>query len=220
MLRLRRDVRRALPVAGAAVLRRRRHHRAAGGPRPGRGRVRLLGGQPGGGRPGPTTARDAERLHAVLPGGRDTAGEVPLTEQEEANLRESATSRWARTEIEKRGHEDRPKFCGRCPTIRTPLGQRVGCCSTEYRSGFPRKREDVPDESDRFYLDADNVRKVGFFHQPPGREHVRVTVEYVSGEVKVFEVTRACSRACSRSCSPSDRGSEASEKATSRRVGE
>ena len=33
----------------------------------------------------------------------------------------------------------------------------------------------------------DNVRKVEFFHQPPGREHVRVTVEYVSGEVKVFE---------------------------------
>ena len=45
----------------------------------------------------------------------------------------------------------------------------------------------MPDESDRFYLDPDNVRKVEFFHQPPGREHVRVTVEYVSGEVKVFE---------------------------------
>jgi hypothetical protein len=46
----------------------------------------------------------------------------------------------------------------------------------------------VPDEPDRFYLDADNVRKVEFFHQPPGREHVRVTVEYASGEVKVFMV--------------------------------
>ena len=32
------------------------------------------------------------------------------------------------------------------------------------------------------------VGKVEFFHQPPGRERVRVTVEYVSGEVKVFEV--------------------------------
>jgi hypothetical protein len=46
----------------------------------------------------------------------------------------------------------------------------------------------MPDEPDRFYLDADNVRKVEFFHQPPGREHVRVTIEYVSGEVKVFMV--------------------------------
>jgi hypothetical protein len=45
----------------------------------------------------------------------------------------------------------------------------------------------MPDEPDRFYLAPDNVRKVEFFHQPPGREHVRVTVEYVSGEVKVFE---------------------------------
>ncbi len=46
----------------------------------------------------------------------------------------------------------------------------------------------MPDQSDRFYLDPDNVRKVEFFHQPPGREYVRVTVEYVSGEVKLFMV--------------------------------
>jgi len=46
----------------------------------------------------------------------------------------------------------------------------------------------MPDEPDRFYLDPDNVRKVEFFHQPPGRERVRVPVEYVSGEVRVFTV--------------------------------
>jgi hypothetical protein len=48
----------------------------------------------------------------------------------------------------------------------------------------------MPDDPDRFYLDPDNVRKVEFFHQPPGRERVRVTVEYVSGEVKVFTVRK------------------------------
>ncbi len=68
--------------------------------------------------------------------------------------------------------------------------QRVGCCGDGYRSGFPCKGEDVHDEPDRFYLDPDNVRKVEFFHQPPGREHVRVTVEYASGEVRVFMVRK------------------------------
>jgi hypothetical protein len=43
------------------------------------------------------------------------------------------------------------------------------------------------DKSDKFHLDPDKVRKVELCHQPPGgRERVRVTVEYVSGEVKVL----------------------------------
>ena len=43
------------------------------------------------------------------------------------------------------------------------------------------------DKSDRFHLDPDKVRKVELCHQPPGgRERVRVTVEYVSGEVRVL----------------------------------
>ena len=45
------------------------------------------------------------------------------------------------------------------------------------------------DKSDRFHLDPDKVRKVELCHQPPGgRERVRVTVEYVSGEVRVLTV--------------------------------
>jgi hypothetical protein len=42
------------------------------------------------------------------------------------------------------------------------------------------------DESDRFYLDPNNVRKVELVHQPTSREGVRVTVEYVTGEVRVL----------------------------------
>ena len=43
------------------------------------------------------------------------------------------------------------------------------------------------DKSDRFHLDPEKVRKVELCHQPPGgRERVRVTVEYVSSEVKVL----------------------------------
>ena len=43
------------------------------------------------------------------------------------------------------------------------------------------------DKSDRFYLDPDNVHKVELSHQPPGgRERIRVTVEYVTGEVRVL----------------------------------
>ena len=44
------------------------------------------------------------------------------------------------------------------------------------------------DISDRFYLDPDKVRKVELCHEPPSRERVRVTVEYVSGEVRVLTV--------------------------------
>jgi hypothetical protein len=44
---------------------------------------------------------------------------------------------------------------------------------------------------DTFHCDPDNVRKVEFVHQPPGREYVRVTVEYVSGEVRVHVVYKS-----------------------------
>jgi hypothetical protein len=47
-------------------------------------------------------------------------------------------------------------------------------------------------KSDRFHLDPDNVRKVELCHQPPGgRERVRATVEYVSGEVRVLTVHKS-----------------------------
>ena len=45
----------------------------------------------------------------------------------------------------------------------------------------------IDNKSDKFHVDPDKVRKVELCHQPPGgREHVRVTVEYVSGEVRVL----------------------------------
>ena len=47
------------------------------------------------------------------------------------------------------------------------------------------------EKSNRFYLDPDKVRKVELLHQPPGRERVRVTVEYVSGEVRVLTVHKS-----------------------------
>ena len=49
----------------------------------------------------------------------------------------------------------------------------------------------MPDEPDVLYLDPDNVRKAELCHQPPGRERVRVTVEYVSGEVRVLTVHKS-----------------------------
>ena len=49
----------------------------------------------------------------------------------------------------------------------------------------------MTNESDRFYGDPDNVRKVELLHEPPGHEHVRVTVEYVRGPMKVFAVDRS-----------------------------
>ena len=42
-----------------------------------------------------------------------------------------------------------------------------------------------------FHRDPDNVRKVEFVHQPPGGEYERVTVEYVSGEVRVHVVYKS-----------------------------
>ena len=47
------------------------------------------------------------------------------------------------------------------------------------------------DNSDRFYLDPDNVRKVELYHEPPSRERVRVTVEYVTGEVRVLAIHKS-----------------------------
>jgi hypothetical protein len=47
------------------------------------------------------------------------------------------------------------------------------------------------EKSNRFYLDPDKVRKVELLHQPPGRVRVRVTVEYVSGEVRVLTVHKS-----------------------------
>jgi hypothetical protein len=47
------------------------------------------------------------------------------------------------------------------------------------------------DKADRFYLDPDNVRKVELSHEPPSREVVRVTVEYVTGEVRVLTVHKS-----------------------------
>jgi hypothetical protein len=44
------------------------------------------------------------------------------------------------------------------------------------------------DKPDRFYLDPDKVRKVELLHEFPSRERVRVTVEYVTGELRVLRV--------------------------------
>ena len=46
-------------------------------------------------------------------------------------------------------------------------------------------------EHEETHYDPDKVRRVEFFHEPPGRQHVRVTVEYVTGELKVYVVDRA-----------------------------
>ena len=47
------------------------------------------------------------------------------------------------------------------------------------------------EKSDRFYLVPDKVRKVELCHELAGRERVRVTVEYVSGEVRVLTVHKS-----------------------------
>ncbi len=47
------------------------------------------------------------------------------------------------------------------------------------------------DKSDMFYLDPDQVRKVELVHEPPSREHVAVTVEYVTGELRVLTVHKS-----------------------------
>ncbi len=45
--------------------------------------------------------------------------------------------------------------------------------------------------SNTFHRDPDKVRKVEFVHQPPDGEYERVTVEYVSGEVRVHVVYKS-----------------------------
>jgi hypothetical protein len=62
---------------------------------------------------------------------------------------------------------------------------------TSTEAAFCRKGERMTDKSHTSHLDPDNVRKVELWHQPPGRERVRVTVEYVSGEVRVFRVHKS-----------------------------
>ena len=53
------------------------------------------------------------------------------------------------------------------------------------------------DKSDGFHLDPEKVRKVELCHQPPGgRERVRATVEYVSGEVRVLTVHKSLLTQC------------------------
>jgi hypothetical protein len=49
----------------------------------------------------------------------------------------------------------------------------------------------VSDKPHRFYLDPDEVRKMELCHEPPGRERVRVTAEYVTGEVRVLMVHKS-----------------------------
>ena len=47
------------------------------------------------------------------------------------------------------------------------------------------------DNSDRFYLDPDKVRKVELSYEPRSRERVRVTVVYMTGELRVFTVAKS-----------------------------
>jgi hypothetical protein len=51
----------------------------------------------------------------------------------------------------------------------------------------------MSDKADMSYLDPEKVRKVELCYQPqpPGRELVRVTVEYVSSEVRVLTVHKS-----------------------------
>jgi len=46
----------------------------------------------------------------------------------------------------------------------------------------------MPERPIDFYRDPDKVRKLECFHQLPGREYIRVTVEYVNSEVRVHVV--------------------------------
>jgi hypothetical protein len=49
----------------------------------------------------------------------------------------------------------------------------------------------MSDKSHKVHLDPDKVRRVELCHQPPGRERVPVTVEYVTGEVRVVTVHKS-----------------------------
>ncbi len=47
------------------------------------------------------------------------------------------------------------------------------------------------DKSDSFYLDPDQVRKVELSYEPRSRERVRVTVVYMTGEIRVLTVDKS-----------------------------
>ena len=47
------------------------------------------------------------------------------------------------------------------------------------------------DNSDRFYLDPDKVRKVELSYEPRSRERVHVTVVYMTGEIRVLTVSKS-----------------------------
>jgi hypothetical protein len=49
----------------------------------------------------------------------------------------------------------------------------------------------MSDKSHRFHLGPDKVRKMELCHEPPGRERVRVTIEYVTSEVRVLTVHKS-----------------------------
>jgi hypothetical protein len=51
--------------------------------------------------------------------------------------------------------------------------------------------ESLSDKGIRSYLDPNKVRKMALCHEPPGRERVRVTVEYVTAEVRVLTVPKS-----------------------------
>jgi hypothetical protein len=53
------------------------------------------------------------------------------------------------------------------------------------------KGEKVSDKSHTFHLDPDKVRKMELCHEPPGRERVRVTVEYATSEMRVLTVHKS-----------------------------
>ena len=46
-------------------------------------------------------------------------------------------------------------------------------------------------KGDRFHLNPDKVRKVQLCHGPPGRERVRVTVEYVTSEIRTLTIHKS-----------------------------
>ena len=54
-----------------------------------------------------------------------------------------------------------------------------------------QRGEMMVDKPDRFYLNPEKVRQVELIHQPPSREDVRVTVEYMTGEVRVLTVHKS-----------------------------
>ena len=61
----------------------------------------------------------------------------------------------------------------------------------DIQRGDIQRGERMVEKSDKFYLVPDKVRKVELCHELAGRERVRVTVEYVSGEVRVLTVHKS-----------------------------